>query len=466
MRVVRGLLAALLFVAGFGVASPQAGGTTSDEAREIAASAYVYFYPLVTMDITRRQATNVTPGAARALSAPMNQFFNAPEYPPADFKLVVRPNFDTLYSSAWLDLTKEPIVLSLPDTHGRYYLMPMMDMWTDVFASPGWRTTGTLARSFLIVPPGWTGTVPSGMTRIDAPTPYVWILGRTQTNGPPDYAAVHEIQRRYVLTPLSQWGKAPGPPRFKTDPTIDMKTPPKAQVDAMSGQTFFTYAAELLKAHPPHLTDEPMIASLRRIGFTAGRSLNFATLDPVARQALSAAPAAGKQLMAQEAPRMASVANGWQMNLDSIGVYGDNYVKRAITAEFALGANTPEDAVYPFNLFDGSREKLSGANKYRIHFAAGSYPPARAFWSVTLYDSDGYPVANQLNRFSLSSWMPLVKNADGSLDLYVQHDDPGQAADANWLPAPSGPFNLTMRIYAPTAAVLYGQWAPPPVVRQ
>src|ERR1700759_3134432 len=171
---------------------------TADQARAIAVDAYIYFYPLITMDLTRKQSINMDkPEFGRG---PMNTFVNVPAYPPADFKGVVRSNFDTLYSIAWLDLTKEPLVISAPDTAGRYYLLPMLDMWTDVFASPGSRTTGTQAGNYLVTPPGWSGTVPQGMTRISAPTAYVWIIGRTKTDGPPDYAAVHTIQAGYNVT--------------------------------------------------------------------------------------------------------------------------------------------------------------------------------------------------------------------------------------------------------------------------
>ena len=147
-------------------------------------------------------------------------------------------------------MTKEPVIVSAPDTGGRYYLLPMLDMWSDVFASPGWRTTGTQAANFLVTPPGWSGTVPEGMTRISAPTPYVWIIGRTKTDGPPDYDAVHKIQAGYKVTLLSDWGKTPRPVEVKIDPSIDMKTPPKVQVDTMPAGKYFAYAAELLKSEP------------------------------------------------------------------------------------------------------------------------------------------------------------------------------------------------------------------------
>src|SRR5882724_9518569 len=218
---------------------------TNEQAHAIGLDAYVYFYPLITMDITRKQSTNIESGKEFG-KGPMNTFVNVPAYPPADLKIVVRVNFDTLYSIAWLDLTKEPLVVSAPDTHGRFYLLPMLDMWTDVFASPGWRTTGTQASNFLVTPPGLNGTVSEGFTRIDAPTPYVWIIGRTKTDGPQDYDAVHKIQEGYKITPLSQWGKEPVPPEVKIDPSIDMKTPPKKQVDTMPAGQFFAYAAELL----------------------------------------------------------------------------------------------------------------------------------------------------------------------------------------------------------------------------
>jgi hypothetical protein len=338
-------------------------------------------------------------------------------------------------------------------------------MWTDVFASPGWRTTGTQAGNFLVTPPGWSGTVPAGMTRLSAPTPYVWVIGRTKTDGPPDYPAVNKIQAGYKVTPLAQWGKAPQPVTVTIDPSVDMKTAPKVQVDNMPAAQYFAYAAELLKLHPPHATDQPILARMKRIGIEPGQSFDLSKLDPVVQKALTDAPAAGQQLMAWKLPTLARVANGWSMNTDTMGVYGNYYLKRAIVTQQGLGANVPEDAIYPLNLADGDGKPLEGSNKYVIRFEKGNTPPVNAFWSITLYDADGFQVANSLNRFAVSSWMPFKTNADGSLELYFQNDSPGKDKEANWLPAPKGAFNLTMRLYAPMAEALTGKWNPPAVTR-
>jgi hypothetical protein len=452
----------------------KAQAITAEEAQSIATDAYIYFYPLVSMDITRKQSTNIEPGKEFA-KGPMNTFVNVPAFPPGDLKIVVRVNFDTLYSVAWLDLTKEPLIVSAPDTDGRYYLLPMLDMWTDVFASPGWRTTGTKPGNFLIAPPGWRPDLreklveelklPKDTQRIDAPTPYVWVIGRTKTDGPPDYPAVHKIQAGYKVTPLSEWGKPAKPVEVKIDPSIDMKTPPKTQADTMPGDKYFAYAAELMKLHPPHLTDEPIVAQMKRIGIEPGKSFDFAKADPAVKKAIEGAPAAGQKLMEWKLPTLARVANHWSMNTDTMGVYGNYYLKRAIVTQQGLGANLPEDAIYPLNLGDEAGRPLDGANKYTINFDKGAAPPVNAFWSITLYDSDGFQVPNTLNRFAVSSWMPFKHNPDGSLTLYFQNDNPGKDKEANWLPAPKGAFNLTMRLYGPKSEALTGRWNPPPVTR-
>jgi hypothetical protein len=465
--IARFALSALLGAALAGGAPPLAGAAetiSEQDAHAIGVAAYLYFYSPVTMDLTRKQLTNVA--KAEAVHAPMNTFANVPTFPPADMKVVVRPNFDTLYSSAWLDMTKEPMIVSVPDTHGRYYLLPMLDMWTDVFASPGWRTTGTQTGNFAVVPPGWSGPLPAGVVRIDAPTPYVWIIGRTKTDGPADYDAVHAIQAGFKITPISQWGKAAEPVVGTVDPGVDMKTPPKITVDTMPAGKFFAYAAEILKLQPPHITDQPILAQMQRIGIERGKSFDIDKVDPAIKAGLETAPQDAQKLMAWKVASVARIANGWSMNTDTMGVYGNYYLKRAIVTQLGLGANLPEDAIYPINLADDTGKPLDGGNAYILHFEKGATPPVDAFWSITLYDSEGYQVANSLNRFAVSSWMPFKYGPDGSLDLYFQNASPGTDKEANWLPAPKGPFNLTMRLYAPKSDALTGKWNPPPVTKE
>jgi hypothetical protein len=434
------------------------------EAYEIGIEVYTYLYPLVLMDATRRQAVNVEVGKTVG-RGPMNAFTHVRTFPPADFRDVVRPNFDTLYSIAWLDLAKEPIVVAAPDTQGRYYMLPMLDMWTDVFACPGERTTGTGAGRFAVVPPGWQGQLPEGIQRIDAPTPYVWIIGRTQSNGSKDYEAVHKVQDGYTITPLSQLGKAPQAVAATIDATVDMKTPPMTQVDTMAPGKYFAYAAELLKVNPPHITDQPMIARMQRIGIEVGKSFDFTKADPAVKRALERAAPDALKAMQAKIPTLARVVNGWQMNTDTMGVYGNYYLKRAIVALVGLGANLPEDAVYPLNIGEADGKPLTGANNYVLHFAKNEIPPVGAFWSVTLYDKHGFPTANAMNRNAIGDRDELKYNADGSLDLCIQHASPGADKESNWLPAPTGDFNLTMRLYAPKGEVTDGRWAPPAVKR-
>lgn len=183
-------------------ASP-AIGVTAEEVQNIAQEAYVYFYPLVLMDVSRKHFTNIEPDKMFA-RGPMNTFAHARTFPPATFRGATHPNFDTLYSVGWLDLAGEPVVISVPDTHGRYHLLQLLDMWTDSFAGIGKRTTGTRAGNFVVVGPGWQGDVPQGLQRINAPTPFVWVIGRTRTDGPQDYNAVHKLQDGYKMTLLSQ----------------------------------------------------------------------------------------------------------------------------------------------------------------------------------------------------------------------------------------------------------------------
>ncbi|MCQ4574239.1 MAG: DUF1254 domain-containing protein [Candidatus Brocadiales bacterium] len=444
---------------GLSAAPTAAQEPSAQEAYEVGVEAYIYLYPLVLMDVTRLQMTNFE--EPKGIFGLMGTFVNAREFLDVNFKTVVRPNFDTLYSSLWMDLTKEPMIVSIPDSQGRYYLAPALDMWTDVTAAPGKRTTGTKAGHFAYVPPGWDGELPEGVTRIDATTKYMWMILRTQTDGPKDYDNVHKFQNGLKATPLSQWGKTPAPAKGVVDPNVDMKTPPMKQVQNMSAKQFFEYAARLMKLHSPHATDYSQVWRLRRIGLVPGKDFDFDKLDPTVQNALAKVPADALKTMQSKIPTLARVANGWIMSTDTMGSYGIYYLKRAVVALIGLGANQVADAVYP--LMDGN---AGAGDRFILHFDKKDLPPVEAFWSLTLYDKDGFPVANPLNRFAIGDRDALKYNADGSLDLYFQADSPGKDKESNWLPTPKeGAWNLTMRLYAPKQAVLDGTWNPPALKR-
>lgn len=432
-----------------------------DEVRNVAAEAYSYLYPLVTMDVTRRQMTDTsTPAPGHA--AP-NTFFHMREFPSAEFRTVVAPNFDTLYSSAWLDLADGPLLLDVPDSAGRYYLLPMLDMWTDVFAAPGWRTTGTGASRFVIAPPGWTGQAPADAQVLRATTSVAWMIGRTQTNGTADYAAVNAFQDGLALTTPDGAAPASRVRASVAPPGLDLGHEPLAVVNGLDGLDFFAYAARLMAEHPPHATDFSVLARMAAIGIVPGRELDAEQLGPDHVAALRDGAKAALELQHAGVAHLGRIVNGWTMNTETMGVYGNDYLKRSIITMIGLGANQAEDAVYPMALTDADGAEIVGEKDYVQHFAADQLPPAKAFWSVTMYDADSFQAPNALDRFALGDRDPLHRNADGSIDMYYGPTDPGGERTANWLPAPAGPLRIMLRLYAPGPTVLDGTWAPPPV---
>jgi len=444
------------------------------EVYDTAYDAYLYAYPLVTMDVTMRQATNVEDSASVPMRAPPNQFAHYREYPGADARDVVRFNFDTLYSFAWLDLREEPVVLSLPGTRERYYLMPMLDMWTDVFAAPGTRTTGNEAGDYLIVGPSWDGDASGEWGVIKAPTPIVWLMGRTQTNGPDDFERVHAVQDQYSLTPLSRWRDGKRGPfegseaDGQIDPEVDNETPPLLTVNALSGVEVLRRLVSLTSIHPPHHADYPIMHSMARVlGLKLGESWDTASLDENSLAMINEAARDAQNDLREmiNEGALGDTVNGWNY-ATNLGSYGTDYLLRAMVALAGLGANLGRDAVYPNAFQDATGRPTTGEHAYTIHFPAGQLPPANAFWSVTMYDEDGFQVPNELDRFAIGDRDDLNYNPDGSLTLYIQHEKPGTEELSNWLPAPQGPFQVMMRIYYPERAALKQGLQLPPLRRQ
>lgn len=426
-------------------------GSPSD-VKEIALRGYIYAYPLVLLEATESVM-------------PVNHLTHVAAFPDASFRLIVRPNADTLYSTAWLDVSKEPLLLYIPDSCGRFYLLQFMDGWTETFADPGKRTTGTGEAWFAIVGPRWSGKLPDHVIRYDAPTNHVWLLGRTQTNGASDYDNVHTFQHGMRLVPLSEYPGNPEKP--SPPPNLHRATgaAPPDRVKAMEPTAFFAAFAQEMKANPPHAADEPMVRDLASIGIVPGQDFNPSKLTPEQLQALNEGARAAMERIEKFVASGGVTKPGWTSFQGTLGRFGTNYMARAVTARVAIGANPPEDAVYMSSSADGGGQVLNGSNHYRMHFDAANLPPVLAFWSVTAYDKDGYFIANPINRYAIGDRDRLKFNPDGSLDLYIQGSDPGPDRESNWLPSGDGPFNLTIRLYWPKQAILDSSWHPPALER-
>lgn len=437
----------------------------SDELAEIAIDGYIYAYPLVLMEITRRVITNVNE-LGHGFKAPMNQFLHLSSFPDASFTEVVRPNADTLYSSLWYDVSTEPLVINVPDSGGRYYLLPLLDMWTDVFSVPGSRTTGTAAQEFVITGPNWQGQVPINSLHYRSPTATGWMIGRTQTNGKTDYDAVRKFQAGLIAQPLSQHGKSYQPPPGLVNPEWEMSTPPVDQVKALSPVEYFSLFMELTILNPPHPNDYPILDRLRRIGIQPGERFSIANQPQRVQQALNEAKAIALKLISTKFRTLGRIEQGWATNLTGIGTYGTNYLGRATIAYAGLGANLAEDAIYPTMTADRDGRPLSSDDRYVLHFDKTRIPPVHAFWSLTMYDERQLFTANPIDRYAIGDRDALEFNQDGSLDLYIQRDSPGSDREANWLPAPaSGAFTMNLRLYWPKTEAINGEWAPPGVER-
>ena len=439
------------------------GRPTPQEAEQIAKAAYVYGFPLVTMNATKAQLTNVP--AAETFSAPVNQF-NTPSTPvtPA-FTAVPAAPVDVLFSNAWLDLSKEPLVFTMPNTNGVYNQMTILSGWTNVLAAPGKRTTGTGGGNFLIAGPCWRGKVPAGMTLISSPTNLVWIEGSTQYDGPSSLATVNAIQAGYKLTPLSAWGTSYTPPtNVPTDPNVDTSSTPQSQVQNMSAQEFFTEVAALMVANPPSRADKPVVKQMARIGIVPGKPFRWNKLDRDIQEAITRGVNEGHRNVTELGLQVpgSTKENGWLVNLEEgWGNYGTDYSLRAAAAFSALGAVLPQDDTY---FVVGGDANL---NNYTITFPAGQTPPTNAMWGIDMYNSQLHLVTNPIDRYAIGPHLaPVSFNADGSLTVYVQNTEPSTAAQQqNWLPAPDGAFLLVLHVYWPQEPVLNATWLPPALVK-
>jgi len=457
-RTVLAVLACALFAAAPASALAQAPPVSPAQAEALGKQAYVYGFPLLEFLRVRTSETSVRCPDHRG-DAPVNSFSNAFRFADPTERTVVAPNVDTLYSIAHLDLGRGPVVLSHPAMGRRYFVFELLDPYTNVIAYVGTRTTGPGAGRFAISWSKHPGPRVRGARVIRSSYRRVWVIGRTLARGRADQRRAYALMRRYRLS------VAGGQRRFR--PGCRPGQPTKAKTP--TGMQFLDALGRAMRDNPPPGRDRALLGQLAAVGVGPGRSPARAGLAPDVLAALvrgvneeaAALPTSSKL----DALQQATGDHGWVIPSRSIGDYGTDYTYRAEIAVLGLGANTPAEAIYPTALADSSGELLGGARSYRITFARGQLPPARAFWSITLYNGNGFLVANPAHRYAIgSTHPPLVRRADGSVVIAIQHSRPSSRT-VNWLPAPAGGFRLSLRLYWPTGAVLRGRWQPPPVVR-
>ncbi len=438
-----------------------------EEAIKIAVDAYIYGYPLVTFDMARQQETNVS--APDAEHAPMGQMIKMRSYPAVDNHCCAAPNADTLYTMVWLDVSTEPWVLSIPDMGNRYYIIPMLDGYSEVFKVASPATTGSKAQTYAITGPGWSGTLPKDVTEAKSATGMVWVLGRVYCTGTPeDYEAVHALQDKFSVVPLSSYGKPYTPPAPSVNPNLNMKTAVRKQVDALDIDTYFNYLAKLMKTNSPTVQDAPIVAEMAKIGLEPGKEFDPSKLMVVDREIIKTVPKVALLKMVEHLKQQ-KTTNGWLYFTSGVGEFGTDYLVRGMANALGPGWNRPQDAMYPLSQKDAEGHEYDGAShKYVMHIDKGGTPPVKAFWSLTMYDTEFFFVPNSINRYDVSQRNQFKTNPDGSIDLYIQADSPGKEKEANWLPAPKGKFALVLRLYWPTQtppSILDGTWTPPAVKR-
>jgi hypothetical protein len=444
-RLIVCLLSALLLV-------PTRAAAADADVRAIARDGYIYGYPLVLMTITK---------AIASYGRASGQFVHMQSAPTPAFRIVVAPNGDTRYSSTWVDVSAEPQVLHVPDAGGRYFVAQVMDAWTDVIADPTPRIPNSAPGNYAIAGPGWNGAVPAGVTLVRSSTNDVWILERTRARADDDASAITSIQQQYSVVPLSRYGDASyqPPPGVLVNPNLDTGPTPPSLIAEMKSEAFFSLLARALAKNPPRAADGPIVARLAQIGVVAGKPFAASALGTAAAMLEDGVRDARSQLERYDAPSVPHV-NGWRWTKDT-GRFGTDYAYRAFIAKTLLAANLPEDAVYPETSVDATGAALTGERRYTLHFDAAALPPANAFWSLTLYWPDHYLVANPIDRYTLRD-TGARRNADGSIDVTIQHDAPS-GDTTNWLPAPAGPFVVTLRIYWPRPNGLDGSYRIPAI---
>lgn len=434
---------------------------TQTQAQRLGADAFVFGFPLLLMMATMRQAIGTWPVSN---GDKLNRFAHLRQFADPNVRTIVAANVDTLYSLTWLDLTREPALLKLPDTGGRSYLMPLLDAWTNVFTSLTPDTVGTDGNTLAIVGPGWRGEIPEGTRRLDAPTNNVWGIFHLHAHDREDLDASRAIQGQLDLAPLSAYGATVpvSPPGESDEPALDPLPPAHRRVMEMDAPEFLTELAMQMKSNPPPAIDFPMLDRLAAIKLRPGQPFDWSVLSEATKEGLTSGFEEGRGMVTT--PSAAEAERGWQVLHSGAGSYGTDYLRRARIANFALGINRPEDAIFPLSTTDDEGSQLTGSHRYVLRFDPGALPPVDGIWSLAVYDMDQLFVSNPIDRYALGSRDELEPAADGSLEIVIQHEPPA-GSHTNWLPAPPDDFYLMLHLYSPDRRAIDGTWTPPPVQR-
>jgi hypothetical protein len=435
------------------------------QAYALGVQAYIWGYPMVVMQKSRDAMTKggespVTPeqfNKSGLLFAPVNQVANAWGMLGPKFSAVQSGNSDTQYSVTWFDSSKEPYVLHIPKSNGRYYTFQFIDAYTNNFHYASTRTMGSQDQNYALAAPGWKGKLPEGVIRVDTPTPTGFIIGRWFVASQKDVATVNEIQKQVTMTPLSSFGNSYTPPKVKV-----------VQARKYAGDlAFFEQLGDTLAINGAPASDAGLLGLLKNIGLSVDYGFDPADLSDGEKQALAQAISDGEAMLAAKSASMGRDVNGWQLSPVLDDYFGNDYLFRAAIGYQAMFVNTPIEAYYPGVFNDSDGNTLDGSSgKYTMTFAKGKTPPVGAFWSTTMYDAKKRLMTeNSINRYKIGSADNLKTGADGSTTIYIQSESPGKDKESNWLPAPKEPFYMLFRMYQPDIEVLNGQYDLPGVVK-
>ena len=436
---------------------------TRTEMERVAEDIYIYGYPLLLMDVIKR--TQTATAYATPHGAPINQFAHERFLPGPHEKSVIHPNADCLTSFAWLDLRKEPIVLSIPWTD-RYYLLSFFSGWWEIFDSRSPRNDGGQGAHLGFVSRHWVGKLPPGVETIVVPTETVWIHGWFEACGRENVELVHCVQDEFRLIPLSEWCSSSVQHGLPVRTDVDEKTTPQEHVDKFDARCFYTRLSRLMERNPAQECDSDIVAQFERAGFFPCEDFAFEMLPAETAQAMEAAVSAAQLRIAEaeKNPPHYKKVNGWSLHIHP-GRYQKNYLGRAADARSGIVAAVADDVLCFHTGTDQTGEPLKGSNRYVINFSGDLLPPVNAFWSITLYDSRQHLVANSMLRHAIGDRDRLRVNPDNSLSIHIQHDWPGTDNDSNWLPAPKETFSLALKMYWPKPDAVAGTWRPPTVMR-